>query len=128
MLDKLEQIESRYEELTNELSSPELLSNPAAYAKAAKQHRNLGEIVEKYRSWKTLKEELKGARELMDHAEDEDMRELARVEIDSLSAQLEQTEADLKLLLIPRDPNDEKNVILEIRAGTGGDEATLFAA
>jgi peptide chain release factor 1 len=128
MLDKLAQIETRYEALTNELSSPELLSNPSAYGKAAKQHRSLGEIVEKYRTWKTLNEELNGARQLTENTEDEDMRELARVEIESLQAQLEQAENDLKLLLIPRDPNDEKNVILEIRAGTGGDEASLFAA
>src|SRR6266571_1928627 len=128
MLDKLAQIEARYEELTNELSSPELLGNPAAYGKAAKQHRSLSEIVEKYRAWRSLKEELAGARELLAHAEDEEMRELARVEIESLQARLEQTENDLKLLLVPRDPNDEKNVILEIRAGTGGDEASLFAA
>jgi peptide chain release factor 1 len=128
MLDKLAQIETRYEELGNELSSPELLSNPSAYGKAAKQHRSLGEIVERYRAWKTLNEELTGARELTENTEDEDMRELARVEIEALQAQLEQADTDLKLLLIPRDPNDEKNVILEIRAGTGGDEASLFAA
>jgi len=128
MLDKLAQIETRYEELTNELSSPELLSNPTAYGKAAKQHRGLSEIVDKYRELKTLNEQISGARELVDHADDEEMRELARVEIETLQARLEQTETDLKLLLIPRDPNDEKNVILEIRAGTGGDEATLFAA
>jgi peptide chain release factor 1 len=128
MLDKLAQIETRYEELGDELSSPELLSNPSAYGKAAKQHRSLGEIVEKYRVWKTLNEELTGARQLTENTEDEDMRELARVEIEALQAQLEQADTDLKLLLIPRDPNDEKNVILEIRAGTGGDEASLFAA
>ena len=128
MLDKLAQIEARYEALTNELSSPELLSDPSAYGKAAKQHRGMGEIVEKYRAWKTLNEELTGARELMAQTEDEEMRELARVEIETLQAQLEQADNDLKLLLIPRDPNDEKNVILEIRAGTGGDEASLFAA
>jgi peptide chain release factor 1 len=127
MLDRLAQIETRYEELTNELSSPELLSNPSAYAKAAKQHRSLGEVVEKYRSYKSLTEQLAGARDLA-NSEDADMRELAQIEIGSLQAQLEQTENDLKLLLIPQDPNDEKNVILEIRAGTGGDEATLFAA
>jgi peptide chain release factor 1 len=128
MLDKLAQIETRYEQLGEELYSPELLSNPSAYGKAAKQHRSLGEIVEKYRAWKALNEELTGARELTENTEDEDMRELARVEIEALQAQLEQADADLKLLLIPRDPNDEKNVILEIRAGTGGDEASLFAA
>ena len=128
MLDKLAQIETRYEELTHELSSPELMSDRSAYAKAAKQHRSLGEVVAKYRALKTLTEELAGAQDLANNAEDEEMRELARIEIESLQAQREQTEDDLKLLLIPQDPNDEKNVIVEIRAGTGGDEASLFAA
>ncbi|HEX6190566.1 MAG TPA: peptide chain release factor 1 [Pyrinomonadaceae bacterium] len=128
MLDKLAQIETRYQELTDELSSPELFSNPSAYGKAAKQHRSLREIVEKYRALKSLQEELAGARDLCENAADEEMRELARVEIEALQASIEQAEADLKLLLIPQDPNDEKNVILEIRAGTGGDEASLFAS
>ncbi len=128
MLEKLAQIEKRYEELTAEMSSPELWTDQTAYTKTAKQHRSLGEVVEKYRQWKTLTEELTGARELAEMADDEEMRELARVEVETLAAQVEQCEADLKLLLIPTDPNDEKNVILEIRAGTGGDEATLFAA
>jgi peptide chain release factor 1 len=128
MLDKLEQIAARYEELTQELSSPELLANPSAYAKAAKQHRGLEEIVQKYHAWKGLNEEIAGTRELLDTADDEEMREMARVELETLQARVEENEKELKLLLIPTDPNDEKNVILEIRAGTGGDEATLFAA
>jgi peptide chain release factor 1 len=128
MLDRLSQIETRYEELTNELSSPELMSDRAAYVKAARQHRSFGEIVAKYRHWKTLNEELSGARELVDNSDDEEMREMARLEVESLQEQLDATENDLKFLLIPSDPNDEKNVIVEIRAGTGGDEATLFAA
>jgi peptide chain release factor 1 len=128
MLDKLEQIVSRYEELTQELSSSELLSNPSAYAKAAKQHRTLEEVVRKYQSWKSLKSELADARELMDTSDDEEMREMARLELDSLQTRIDDADRELKLLLIPTDPNDEKNVILEIRAGTGGDEATLFAA
>jgi peptide chain release factor 1 len=128
MLDKLEQIVNRYEELTQELSSPELLSNPSSYAKAAKQHRTLEEVVRKYQSWKSLKAELADARELMDTSDDEEMREMARLELDSLQTRIDDADRELKLLLIPTDPNDEKNVILEIRAGTGGDEATLFAA
>jgi peptide chain release factor 1 len=128
MLEKLEQIEARYEELTEELASPDVMSDFAAYTKSAKQHRSLGEIVKKYREMKSLKEEITGARELLDTADDEEMRELARVEVTTLQARLDQCETDLKLLLIPTDPNDEKNVILEVRAGTGGDEATLFAA
>ncbi|HYK22916.1 MAG TPA: peptide chain release factor 1 [Pyrinomonadaceae bacterium] len=128
MLDKLEQIVSRYEELTQELSSPELLANPSAYAKAAKQHRTLGEVVQKYQTWKALKAQFADARELMETADDDEMREMARVEIETLQLKIEDADRELKLLLIPTDPNDEKNVILEIRAGTGGDEATLFAA
>jgi len=128
MLDKLDQIATRYEELTNELSSPELLANPSAYGKAAKQHRSLGEVVQKFQSWKALKAELVGARELFDTSDDDEMREMARLELESLQTQLNEIEEQLRLLLIPSDPNDEKNVILEIRAGTGGDEATLFAA
>jgi peptide chain release factor 1 len=128
MLDKLEQIENRYAELTQELSSPELLSNPSAYGKAAKQHRTLGEVVQKYQHWKGLKSELEGARELFDTSDDDEMREMARLELESLQTRLDDADRELKLLLIPTDPNDEKNVILEIRAGTGGDEATLFAA
>ena len=128
MLDKLEQIEARYEALTEELSQPEVYNDPANYAKLNKQHRGLGEVVTKYREWKQLKEELSGAKELFDFADDEEMREMARVEAESLQGRVEQAEEALKFLLIPSDPNDEKNVIVEIRAGTGGDEATLFAA
>ncbi|HLM23739.1 MAG TPA: peptide chain release factor 1 [Pyrinomonadaceae bacterium] len=128
MLDKLEQIVSRYEELTQELSSPELLANPSAYGKAAKQHRSLGEVVRKYQSWKALKSELIDARELLDTTDDNEMREMALLEVETLQTKIDEADRELKLLLIPTDPNDEKNVILEIRAGTGGDEATLFAA
>src|ERR1044072_9356100 len=128
MIDKLEQIVTRYEELTQELSSPELLSNPSAYARAAKQHRTLGEVVQKYQAWKNLKKELVDARELLDTSDDNDMREMALLEVESLQEKIEAADKELKLLLIPSDPNDEKNVILEISTGTGGDEATLFAA
>ncbi|MGH9942829.1 MAG: peptide chain release factor 1 [Pyrinomonadaceae bacterium] len=129
MLDKLEQIEARYEDLTAQLSSPELMSDQATYIKAAKQHRGLGEIVEKYREWKSIRHELAGAREMIDlGGDDEEMRELARLEWDSLEERRARCEEELRVLLLPRDPNDEKNVILEVRAGTGGDEASLFAA
>jgi peptide chain release factor 1 len=129
MLEKLEQIVARYEALTEELSSPDIMSDQAAYVKAAKQHRSLGEIVAQYRELKSLQDELAGAQELLDNAgDDEEMHEMARLEIDALQARVQQTEESLKFLLIPSDPNDEKNVIVEIRAGTGGDEATLFAA
>jgi peptide chain release factor 1 len=128
MLDKLEQIESRYEALTEELSQPEVYNDPANYAKLNKQHRGMGEMVSKYREWKQIKSELSDAKDLFDLEEDEEMREMARAEMTTLEERLEKVEEDLRVLLLPRDPNDEKNVILEIRAGTGGDEATLFAA
>src|SRR5215211_1314684 len=128
MLEKLDQIEARYEALTEELSQPEVYSDPANYAKLNKQHRGMGEMVTKYREWKQLKSELSGAKELFDLSDDEEMREMARSEMTALEERLEKVEEDLRVLLLPRDPNDEKNVILEIRAGTGGDEATLFAA
>jgi peptide chain release factor 1 len=128
MLDKLEQIEARYEGLTAELSSPEVYNDPANYAKLNKQHRGMGEMVTKYREWKQIKSELSGAKELLDLSDDEEMREMARSEMTALEERLGKVEEDLRVLLLPRDPNDEKNVILEIRAGTGGDEATLFAA
>ncbi len=128
MLEKLEQIEARYEALTEELSAPDIFSDPANYAKLSKQHRSLGEMVSKYREWKQLKSELTDARELFESADDEEMRELARSEVASLEERLEAAEEALRILLLPSDPNDEKNVVLEIRAGTGGDEATLFAA
>src|SRR6476619_2382611 len=128
MLERLDQIEVRYEELANELSAPELLADQKAYTKAARQHRTLGEIVEKYRTYKTLKSELSGAQELVDGADDDEMREMASGEVATLQQKIETVETELKLLLVPKDPNDEKNVVVEIRAGTGGDEATLFAA
>src|SRR5215210_2106668 len=125
MLEKLDQIEARYEDLTAQLSAPEVISDHAAYAKAAKQQRALGEMVGKFREWKALKHELAGAREMYESGDDEELRELARVEMDTLQARIEAAEEELRVLLLPRDPNDEKNVILEIRAGTGGDEASL---
>src|ERR1051325_9005378 len=102
MLDKLEQIEARYEALTEEMSSPEVYSDPANYAKLNKQHRGLGEIVEKYREWKQVKSELSGARELFDSADDEEMRELARAEVASLEERMQKSEEDLRGLLLPR--------------------------
>ncbi|MBA4185112.1 MAG: peptide chain release factor 1 [Acidobacteria bacterium] len=128
MLEKLAQIERNYEELTAQISSPEIMLDMSAYAKTMKQHRSLEEIVVKYREVKRMQEELADARELFDTADAEDMREMAQMEIVEIEEKLPPAEEELKVLLLPKDPNDEKNVILEIRAGTGGDEATLFAA
>jgi peptide chain release factor 1 len=128
MLERLAQIEQNYEELTEQLSAPDITSDIQAYTKLMKQHRSLGEIVERYREVRRMQEELDGAREILKATEDDEMRELAELEIAELEESVEKGTDALKFLLIPKDPNDEKNVIVEIRAGTGGDEATLFAA
>lgn len=128
MLEKLVQIEENYEELNKQLSEPDVTSDIEAYTKLMKQHKSLGDIVAKYREVKRLQEELDGAKEIVEATQDEEMRELAEMEISELEENVAKGEEELKFLLIPKDPNDEKNVILEIRAGTGGDEATLFAA
>ncbi len=128
MLDKLEAIETKYEDLTRQLSDPELLADQSRYPKVAKQHRDLEEIVAKYRQLKSIEKGLADSKELLDLESDEEMVELARLELADLEERKEKVEAELKVLLLPKDPNDEKNVIVEIRAGTGGDEATLFAA
>ena len=128
MLEKLAQIEQNYEELTAQISSPEIMSDMKVYAKTMKQHRSLEEVVFKYREVKKMIEELTGAKELLEMADDDEMREMATMEIAAIEPNLVTAENELKFLLIPKDPNDEKNVIVEIRAGTGGDEATLFAA
>jgi peptide chain release factor 1 len=128
MLDKLEGIEKKYEELTEQLSDPELLSDQQRYPKVTKQHRDLEEVVAKYREFRAIEQGIKDSREMLEIETDEEMLELARAELAELEEKRARVEEELKVLLIPKDPNDEKNVILEIRAGTGGDEATLFAA
>ncbi len=128
MLEKLAQIEKTYEELTEQISSPEIMSDMKAYAKVMKQHRSLGTIVEKYREVRKLSDDLAGARDLANSADDDEMKQMALAEVAEIEEKLPVAEEELKLLLLPQDPNDEKNVILEVRAGTGGDEATLFAA
>ncbi len=128
LFEKLEQIETRYDEMTRELSSPEVHDDSARYQKLAKQHSELGEIVAKYREWKDVEKALAGARQLLAESDDPEMKQMAEEEQKTLGARRESVEREVKFLLIPKDPNDEKNVILEIRAGTGGDEASLFAA
>ena len=124
---KLDEIEARFEDLTRQMADPEVISDPDKYRKNAKAHRELEEIVSTYREWKKLRRNLEETRLMLEEAEEE-MRKLAEEEVDRLEPQFSRIQEQLKLLLIPKDPNDEKNVVLEIRAGTGGDEATLFAA
>jgi len=128
MFERLEQIEARYEELTRALASPEIVQDSAKYQKTAKAHSEIAPVVERYREYKDLKRGIADSRALLVHEKDADMRAYAQEELDKLEARVRTVEDELKILLLPKDPNDEKNVILEIRAGTGGDEATLFAA
>ena len=127
MIDKLSAIERQYEELLQRLGSAELQSDPAEYRKTAKTLSDLEQLVERFREYKTVVRDIAETEELAAGA-DSDMRDLAAQELKALAARREALVAELKVLLIPKDPNDEKNVVLEIRAGTGGDEAGLFAA
>ncbi|MBS1849448.1 MAG: peptide chain release factor 1 [Acidobacteria bacterium] len=127
MFDRLDQIEARYEELTQALASPEITNDSAKYQKTARAHSEITPIVEKYREYKEMKRGIADSKAMLADEKDPDMRAYAQEELDQLEARVGSVEEELKVLLLPKDPNDEKNVILEIRAGTGGDEATLFA-
>src|SRR5712692_11087482 len=124
---RLKQIEVRFDELTGQLADPAVISDGEQYRKAAKAHSELADVVAKYREWKEASSQLEQARLMVSDA-DAEMRQMAQEEIVRIEPTLVQMEEDLKVLLLTKDPNDEKNVVLEIRAGTGGDEATLFAA
>src|SRR5262245_52775241 len=126
MFDKLTSEEQRYEDLMRLLGTTEVQSDSSEYRKHAKALAELEPLIEKFREYKNVVRDLAGAEELAASA-DPDMRDLAEEELKSLTAKRDALLAELKVLLIPKDPNDEKNVILEIRAGTGGDEAALFA-
>jgi len=127
-LDKLTEIETKYDGLTEQMARADVLADPAVYQKTAKSRSDLTEIVEKFREWKTVDKSVKDTRVLLEEsASDPEMKAMAHEELIGLEKHLEAVEQELKILLLPRDPNDEKNVVLEIRAGTGGDEATLFA-
>src|SRR6266700_6546541 len=128
MFDRLDQIEARYEELNQALASPEVIGDSSKYQKTAKAHSEISAIVEKYREYKDLTKGIAESKAMLADEKDLEMRAYAQEELDKLEARVGAVEEELKFLLLPKDPNDEKDVILEIRAGTGGDEATLFAA
>src|ERR1700688_1789588 len=128
MFERLDQTEARYEELTNALASPDIVNDSAKYQKTAKAHAEIAPIVEKYREYKDLTKGIAESKALLADEKDPEMRAYAQEELTQLEGRVKAVEEELKVLLLPKDPNDEKNIILEIRAGTGGDEATLFAA
>src|SRR5215210_7358324 len=128
MFEKLESIEKTYEDLTAQMTDNEVISDQSRYTKVSKQRRELEPIVMKFRELRKLTGDIEGNREILREADDAEMHELAEMELPELEARREKVEEELKFLLLPKDPNDEKNVILEVRAGTGGEEACLFAA
>jgi peptide chain release factor 1 len=125
--EKLDQLDARYQEMTQELSTPEVVTDSARFQKLAKQHADLETIVNKHREFKQIEKDLAATHQMVVESEDAEMRHMAQEEEKLLIARKEQSERELKLLLLPQDPNDNKNIILEIRAGTGGDEAGIFA-
>jgi peptide chain release factor 1 len=128
MFERLDQLETRYQELERSLASQEVISDSGKYQKTAKAHSELTPVVEKYREYKDLKRGIEESKAVLAEEKDQEMRAYAQEELDKLEERAGQVEQELKVLLVPKDPNDEKNIVLEIRAGTGGDEATLFAA
>jgi peptide chain release factor 1 len=127
MFEKLRKLEETYDGLSETLADPEVVSSPEKYRKVAQAHADLHEVVDKYRDYKSLLKEISGAKKILEEEGDEELLAMARQEDQDLEERRVSAEEELKELLLPKDPNDEKNVILEIRAGTGGDEASLFA-
>jgi peptide chain release factor 1 len=128
MFERLDQIEIRYEDLTQALLSPEITNDSAKYQKTARAHSEITPIVERYREYRDLKRGIADSRAMLADETDAEMRTYAEEELAKLETRIVTVEEELKVLLLPKDPNDDKNVVLEIRAGTGGDEATLFVA
>ncbi len=125
MFDKLENVEKRYEELNAKISDPEVIANQNEWKKLMKEHADIEEIVEKYREYKKIVQSIDELKEMLN---DKEMHDLAQMELDENKEKLPKIEEELKLLLVPKDPNDDKNVIMEIRGGAGGEESSLFAA
>ncbi|PMB18866.1 peptide chain release factor 1 [Fischerella thermalis] len=128
LLEKLRSVEQTFNELTRRLADPDTAKNPDEYQKVAKARSGLEEVVNTYETWKTAQEELIGARQILKESQgDAELQEMAALEVQELEKKIEYLENRLKILLLPRDPNDDKNIMLEIRAGTGGEEASIWA-
>ena len=127
MFERLEEVEDRYEELGRRLSDPTIISDLQEYHRIAKAHSDLSDIVAKYREYKEVGRQIRETEEMLDEPLEEELRRLAQAELDDLKHRFELLSQELKVMLLPKDPNDEKDVIVEIRAGTGGEEAALFA-
>ncbi|MEQ9424354.1 MAG: peptide chain release factor 1 [Cyclobacteriaceae bacterium] len=127
MIEKLEEIKHRFEEVSQLIVQPEAMTDMKKYSKLNKEYKDLEKIVKKYDEYTKAKSDIEGSKEILANEKDAELREMAKMELDELEPKVEELEEDLKQLLIPKDPNDSKDVVLEIRAGTGGDEAAIFA-
>lgn len=127
MIEKLQALAEKYDDLTNKISDPDVIADQANWQKYMKQRSDLEPVVETYRLYAKSVDELEDAKAMLAEETDEEMKEMAQMEVDSLKESIDELEQKLKILLLPKDPNDDKNVILELRAGTGGEEAGLFA-
>lgn len=127
MFEKLKFVEEKYTDLNEKIADPNIINDQSRWQKYMKEHAEIEPVVLKYREYCKAKEQLRDSREILESSSDEEMRELAKMELDELSESLETISEELKILLLPKDPNDDKNVIVEIRGGAGGDEAALFA-
>ncbi len=127
MYEKLAEVEEKYELLEQKLADPDVFQDPKEYQQVAKAHSDLADIVGKWRQYKQAKQQLIDTEQMLSEKLDEDLRELAQLELDDLKEKISGFEDDLKVMLLPKDPNDDKDVIVEVRAGTGGEEAGLFA-
>ncbi|MCI9248940.1 MAG: peptide chain release factor 1 [Dorea sp.] len=128
MFDRLEDLLIRLEEILSELSEPDVANDQSRFRKLMKEQNDLTPIVEAYKEYKSCKQAIEDSLQMLEEESDEEMRELAKEELNDAKARVEELERELKILLLPKDPNDDKNVMVEIRAGAGGDEAALFAA
>ena len=127
MLQKLGVLEDKYKDLTEKISDPEIINDQKTWQKFMKEHADLEPIIMKFREYQSVLNSIKDSKEILQEESDEELRELAKMELSEMEDQVEPLEAELKILLLPKDPNDEKNVIVEVRGGAGGDEAALFA-
>ena len=128
MFDKLDDLLRRYEEIMNELAEPDVANNQDRFRKLMKEQSDMTPLVEAYTEYKKCKQDVEDSLAMLEEESDEEMREMLKETLNDSKKRIEELEKELKILLLPKDPNDEKNVIVEIRAGAGGDEAALFAA
>src|SRR3712207_3825962 len=127
MLNKLEVLEDKYKELSEKIADPEIINDQKVWQKLIKEHADLEPIIMKFREYKEVMNSIAESKTILQEESDEELRELAKMELSEMEEKVEPIEAELKILLLPKDPNDDKNVIVEIRGGAGGDEAALFA-